>query len=75
MTCEKTKPEYYQVVDALVTMVIQFVETEGGLETCGVRSVQAAVDVLDDLGLIKNNRVSDDALDIATLKSKIISHE
>lgn len=67
---DNNTPEYYELVDALVGMACQHLSTGDNdeLDDLGVSAGEICIAKLNDLGLIENNRIINNAFDVSWLE-------
>lgn len=66
------KPEYHELVNALVGMACQYLEDniDGNLSDNFVSAGEETIDILENLGLVKDNKIIPEAFDYNFLKDK-----
>ena len=66
-------PSYVDMVDALVGMACQYMGCNGQIDHCGDQASETALEILTELGLVKNNELIDEAFDREWLEQRFVN--
>lgn len=65
-----SKPKYYELVDSIVGMACQYLEDSNGeLDDHAASAGENTIQILEELGLVKDNKILSEAFNLDYLKS------
>ncbi len=65
-----SKPKYYELVDSIVGMACQYLEDSNGeLDGHAASAGENTIQILEELGLVKDNKILSEAFNFDYLKS------